>query len=172
MNKQAVKDFVEQSPMYIFFGGTLVLLIVWLFVIQPGLTQTKDDMAKLPDMKKELIAIRELGDQIKILERTITADDKGAKKPQNETILKRMERVAQETKVFAKVSRVSPSTIRRDGRDLEALVVEFDALSLAALTPFLHSISHKSLLEVSSMDMRRNADEDGMMSVRLNIVQP
>lgn len=163
---------IPQKWVLTFFVSTFFIMIaVWVFLLAPTIQAGDKNIQEIIAQKKELQALRDLKNQITMLENKMLVDDKSTQSAPKETLLKQMETVAQETKVFSKISRVTPTTFRKNGQDSQALNVELEQISLYQLTPFMHALSHQSLLEIESINMRKSTKGDGIIEARLTLTQ-
>lgn len=164
--------YKHQNIAPFFFVSTFLLMLGgWIFVITPAIEKNDSNINTIIEQKKELQALRDLKNQMIALEKKMIAEDKNSTQTPQESILKQMETVAKENKVFSKISRVSPTTIRKDGKDIKALSIELENISLFQLTPFMHALSHQSLLEIESIDIRRSSKTEGQIEARLMLSQ-
>jgi type II secretory pathway component PulM len=169
-----MKNLTKHLKKHSFFAvciGFVALGAVWGLFIMPMQTENAAIKADLPNLKKELMAIREIAGQIRHMEDSLTDFTPAEKAAQKQTVLKQVETLAKDTKIFHKITRLSPTQVRKEGQDFKGLVVELDETNIAEVTPFLHALAHKSLLSLHSAEMRRLSDKEGQVMARLTVLE-
>lgn len=170
-NKQHIAITLKKSwnnqPQLVITILAVLLISVWLGVILPTAEKNKQYQASLVSSLEELSAMQNWAEKIQSIQASLTENQKVEVK---ESLLQQVERIGKETKVFNKISRISPSKVRLNGRDYEGISLEFEKTSMAEISPFLNDISYKSILNIHEITIQRIANESGMISIRMVLV--
>ncbi len=144
-------------------------LFIWSALVPSGMHNIEKGKEDLSQNKKELRALREISGQIYALERKLVGLDEGSDtKRKEESPLKQVERLAKESKVFGRISRITPLSKETAAGRTAGLTVEFEEIDMAGLTPFLHALTYRSILDVKEVSMNKQASKgDGILSARV-----
>jgi type II secretory pathway component PulM len=171
LNSKNIKKYVTKAwanyPQWFVLSGFAVLIAVWLGAIMPLAESKTSKQEALLAMGEELSAVKSWAKQIKELESNLSVEQQVKS---SESLLQQVERLGKETKVFHKISRISPSKIRVDGREYEGIALEYEKTSMAELAPFLDAISYRSILNIHEITLQKYAEEEGIISARLTLV--
>jgi type II secretory pathway component PulM len=148
-------------------GGFIVLALIWGGAIFPLMDNKSSKQESLITANEELNAIKGWVAQIKSLENDLSVEQQTEA---SESLLQQVERIGKETKVFHKISRISPSKVRVDSREYEGISLEYEKTSMAEIAPFLEAISYKSVLDIHEITLQKYAEEDGIVSARLTLI--
>lgn len=167
ISKQDLKNTWQNNPHWCIGAGLFSLLLVWAMAIIPLMDRKSSQQDVLITASEELSAIKGWVRQIKSLEDGISIEKQAEA---TESLLQQVERIGKETKVFHKISRISPSKIRIDDRDYEGISLEYEKTSMAEIYPFLEAISYRSILNIHEVTLQKSADDEGIINARLTLV--
>ncbi|MEC9291231.1 MAG: hypothetical protein VX730_02405 [Pseudomonadota bacterium] len=158
-----------RHPVFKLGASLTCTLVIWSALIPTGMETLEDGKEDLSQNKKELRALRELSGQIYALERKLVGLDEGSDtKRKEESPLKQVERLAKEAKVFGRISRITPLSKETESGRTQGLTIEFEEIDMASLTPFLHAITYRSILDVKELSMNKQPSKgEGILSARV-----
>lgn len=166
------KTQVLEYQNWVIIASLVAISLIWIGVISPLQNSIYSLNQAIPNVKKELFALRELAGQIDYLEKKFTGNEETTTQEPKISLLKEVETLAKETKIFFKIGRFTPTQIQQGERSFKAISLELEGISLPEVTPFLHKISHESLLDIQNMSFRRTDESSGVMAVRMTIIDP
>lgn len=158
-----IVQLVQRHRFGFIIGVFGILMGVWALWIIPMFGKIQKLHTQMEQTEEELRGIKDLAGKIKSLEGQLGS----AKDNLNqESMLKQVERIAQTTKIYHGVERLSP--IQRNNR--EGLLVECKSISMNDLIPFMEEITYRSLLEISEVDIRAS-QKSGLVDARLTVME-
>lgn len=165
--QQHISNAWQNWPEWVMAMSATVLVLLWVAVILPADKEAQSRQNTLNTAQEELASIKGWAEQIKQLENGLSSEEQASSE---ESLLQQVERLGKETKVFNKISRISPSKVRTDGREYEGISLEYDQTSMAEIAPFLEAIAYRSILSVHELNIQKYGEADGIISVRLTLV--
>lgn len=170
--KKHVKNaqiFLKQHPKSLFLIHIALLLLVWLFMISPVFNAALTSKEEKNVLHIEISMLEKLSREISSLSKTITLQPRKS----NDSVLKQVEELAQNNGVFARIKRLTPTQKSIGGQKRKGLTLVLEKTSLKELTPFLYAISHKSVLDIHDISLRRGDDDtttEGQINVQLTLL--
>lgn len=170
MHKLKEKDvqFISH-PVFKLGASLMCTLVIWGTFVPSSMHTLADEKDALNQHKKELRALREMSGQIYTLERKLVGLDEGTDNTRaEESPLKQVERLAKESKVFGRISRITPLSQERTPGRTQGLSIEFESIDMQSLTPFLHALTYRSVLNIQDVTMSKQPTKgEGILSARI-----
>jgi len=162
---QTLRSLAKSRPA-LALGVFTLLALAWAGLILPTQSNLNALTQEVEANTTALYDMRSMGGQIKALEASLSEEQR---KGSFGSPLQQLERIATEYRLSTRMSRVNPVKLSdSEGRSRNGLDVTFEDVSLYALTPFLHALTYKSLLQVEALEMRTGS-ADGLLVVKLRL---